>query len=57
MQAHGDHNLHYIHGPDLFGPEFAPRIPDGVHPDAEGYQLLGRRFVDGVMPKLLAARS
>jgi hypothetical protein len=48
----GDGRLIYVHGPDLFGPEYADRCPDGVHPDGEGQRILGRRYLETVMPRL-----
>jgi lysophospholipase L1-like esterase len=44
LRAHGDRNLHYVDGIDLFGPDLAHLLPDDLHPNAEGYRLLGERF-------------
>lgn len=46
LRAGGDRNLHYVDGLTLFGPEHAHLLPDGLHPNAEGYRLLGRAFLD-----------
>lgn len=48
LQARGDANLHYVDGMTLFGPELAGMLPDDLHPDAAGYQAMGRNFVDRV---------
>ncbi len=48
LQGHGDRNLHYVDGLELFGPEMAHLLPDDLHPDAEGYQAMGRNFVEKV---------
>ena len=48
MQARGDGNLHYVDGLELFGPDMAHMLPDDLHPDAEGYQAMGRNFVEKV---------
>ncbi len=48
LQGHGDRNLHYVDGLELFGPEMAHMLPDDLHPDAEGYQAMGRNFVEKV---------
>ena len=48
MPARGDRNLHYVDGLELFGPEMAHMLPDDLHPDAEGYQAMGRNFVEKV---------
>ena len=48
MNAHGDTNLHYVNGLELFGSDLAHLLPDDLHPDAEGYKIMGRNFVDKV---------
>ena len=40
----GDHNLHYLDGLELFGEADAPTLPDGLHPDGDGYVRIGERF-------------
>jgi lysophospholipase L1-like esterase len=40
----GDVNLHLISGLDLFGPEDAGDLYDGLHPTADGYRRIGQRF-------------
>lgn len=52
LQAHGDVNVHYVNGLDLFGAELAHLLPDDVHPNAEGYKALGRNFLDKVIPRV-----
>ncbi len=47
-----DSNLHYINGLDLFGPEQARYLPDGLHPSAQGYVVLAERYLQQVMPLL-----
>jgi hypothetical protein len=48
-QAAGDRNLHLLDGLQLFGPDDVALMPDLLHPDAEGYRLMGSRFHDLVM--------
>lgn len=48
MQGRGDRSLHYVDGTTLFGPDMLDMLPDDLHPDAEGYQALGRNFVEKV---------
>ena len=48
MRAQGDTNLHYISGLELFGQDLAHLLPDDLHPDAEGYKIMGQNFVDKV---------
>ena len=52
MRDWGDTNLHYIDGLDIFGPDLAHLLPDELHPDAEGYKIMGQNFVDRVAGKL-----
>ncbi|MFS0733527.1 GDSL-type esterase/lipase family protein [Microbacterium sp. 1P10UB] len=60
-----DPHLHYLNGLHLFGSDDASRLPpkDGLHPDGEAHQLIGRRFADtllrvgGGVPPFAAAYS
>jgi hypothetical protein len=45
MKAYGDESIFYIHGLDIFSSECADYLSDGVHPSAEGYTLLGERYL------------
>jgi hypothetical protein len=40
----GDHNLHLLPGPDLFGPHDVTDLHDGLHPNSDGYRRIGERF-------------
>lgn len=40
----GDSNLHYLDGRELFGDADVDDLPDGLHPNAEGYLRMGERF-------------
>ena len=51
MQGRGDTNLHYVDGLDLFGPDLAHLLPDDLHPNAEGYKVMGQNFVDRVVQR------
>nr|WP_285857455.1 SGNH/GDSL hydrolase family protein [Paenibacillus lautus] len=44
LRARGDRQLYYQDGLKWFGPEDEAFLTDGLHPGAEGYGLLGRRF-------------
>ncbi|OMF33171.1 SGNH/GDSL hydrolase family protein [Paenibacillus sp. FSL H8-0259] len=44
LQERGDRHLHYLDGLEWFGPEDGELLTDGLHPGAEGYELLGSRF-------------
>lgn len=53
LQTNGDRNLHYINGLDLFGEEYGSYLPDGLHPNAEGYRIMAQRFeelVNTILP-------
>jgi hypothetical protein len=56
LQAAGDENLVVFEGTDLLGPDEAYLLPDGLHPGPEGYELMGRRVAELVLPRLLAMR-
>jgi hypothetical protein len=43
-QQAGDDNLHLLDGRELFGTDDLALLPDGLHPDAQGYLLMGERF-------------
>ena len=44
LRAAGDHNVHYVNGLDVFGAAYTHLLPDELHPDAEGYRLMGQNF-------------
>lgn len=48
LRAHGDENIHYVDGLEIFGPQDAHLLPDNLHPNAEGYALMGQRFLEKV---------
>ena len=53
----GDTDLHYIDGLQVIGSEHAERLPDDLHPDAEGYQLMAQRYLDQVRTTIFAPRG
>tara|TARA_Y100000031_G_C7872520_1_gene227018 strand:- start:10 stop:438 length:429 start_codon:yes stop_codon:yes gene_type:complete len=52
LKAQGDSNIHYVDGLKIFGPEYVDMLPDELHPDAKGYEVLARSFVDEVAKPL-----
>ena len=40
----GDHNLSYLDGLELLGPSDAASLHDGLHPDSDAHDVMGRRF-------------
>jgi hypothetical protein len=43
-QSAGDKHLFYLNGLELFGEADVHHLPDGLHPDGEGYRTIGERF-------------
>jgi lysophospholipase L1-like esterase len=50
----GDQNVHYFDGLSVFGEQETEYLPDDLHPNADGYELLGRHVADRVLAKLSA---
>ncbi len=48
LQAAGDTYLHYVDGLEIFCADYAHLLPDELHPDAEGYRLMGQHFTEKV---------
>lgn len=44
LQRHGDQNIYYIDGLDMFGEEYETYMPDGLHPNGEGDKIMAVRF-------------
>lgn len=44
LREHGDEQLFYVEGLDIFGESDQERLSDKLHPDAEGYKLIARRI-------------
>ncbi len=40
----GDSNLYYYDGKDIFGEDLVSYLPDELHPDGDGYEVLGHRI-------------
>ncbi|MDQ7905701.1 SGNH/GDSL hydrolase family protein [Phytohabitans sp. ZYX-F-186] len=53
LRRRGDALLHLVDGPSVLGPDHAHLLPDGLHPDADGYRLMAERLA----PRLAAIRS
>lgn len=45
MRSLGDSSLFYLDGLDVFGSEYADRLPDKLHPDAEGYKIMAQQVI------------
>lgn len=44
FRRRGDGRIYYGHGLDWFGESDKEHLPDGLHPDGEGYRTMGERF-------------
>ena len=51
LRAHGDKQIHYIDGLSVFGTDYVHLLPDDLHPDAEGYRVMGKNFAAQVAEK------
>jgi lysophospholipase L1-like esterase len=51
LGARGDENVHYVSGLDVLGEGDLAYLPDGLHPSADGYEFMGRRYVERVARK------
>lgn len=53
LTDHGDGNLHYFNGLDLFGEDLVEDyLPDLCHPNGDGYELLAENFSNVVFSKI-----
>lgn len=57
LRAYGDRNIHYVNGLDVLGPAHGHLLPDKLHPNAEGYRLMGRNFLDKVIAQIFPKRA
>ena len=50
----GDENVSYFDGLDLFGEDLvADYLPDELHPNGDGYEIMGRNFAEKVFDKMV----
>lgn len=52
LQSQGDAHLHYIDGISLFGSDHAKHMPDKIHPNQQGCQILAKNYSQLAMPWL-----
>jgi lysophospholipase L1-like esterase len=48
LRAHGDGNVHYVDGLEVVGADLGDLLPDALHPNAEGYKVMGANFLERV---------
>jgi hypothetical protein len=55
LRSCGDGRIIYFDGRDLFGRELAAtNLPDQLHPDGDGYEIMGRNAAALLLPRLLS---
>jgi hypothetical protein len=52
LRGRGDRNVHYVDGLRVFGSDLGHLLPDDLHPNAEGYEVMGRNFLREVAEPL-----
>jgi hypothetical protein len=53
VESGNDTNLYYVNGLEIFGADLVEEyLPDHLHPNAEGYEIMGRRVAEQVLPRL-----
>ena len=52
LQENGDENIVYISGLELFDDSLTHLLPDNLHPDADGYKLMGENFLQRAAPRV-----
>jgi lysophospholipase L1-like esterase len=57
LKAYGDENIFLFEGTELLGEAEAALLPDHLHPNGEGYELMGKRAAEKILPWLLCARA
>ena len=45
LHKHGDRNIHYVNGLDIFNENYAHLLPDGLHPNTEGYGIMASNIL------------
>ena len=51
LRNHGDRQLHYVDGLQIFGADSVEMLPDQLHPNSEGYKVLGEKFTQKIADK------
>lgn len=57
LRQYGDRNLHYINGLDVLSEAYVDYLPDRLHPNAEGYQIMARHMIEQFDKLPIPARS
>ena len=55
-RARGDKKIYYFDGLEMFGEELVDDyLPDNLHPNGDGYEIMGKNATTNVLPQLLTA--
>jgi lysophospholipase L1-like esterase len=46
FRNNGDQQIFYVNGLDILSEEYANLLPDDLHPNAEGYKMMGQNFAE-----------
>lgn len=46
LQRAGDPYLYYVNGLEIFSAEYTHLLPDALHPNAEGYKIMGQNYTE-----------
>lgn len=57
LTALGDRHILYANGLTLFDAPDIANLPDNLHPNGDGYELMGKRFYETVLPRMLSLRA
>jgi hypothetical protein len=52
LKACGDDQVQYFEGLSMCGHNDVDCLPDDLHPDGDGYEMMGRRFAEQIAPEL-----
>lgn len=52
FQEYGDKHIYYFDGLEQFGENDVEYLPDNLHPNGAGYELMGERISKNILPKL-----
>ncbi|HEX7004754.1 MAG TPA: SGNH/GDSL hydrolase family protein [Trueperaceae bacterium] len=52
LRGLGDEHVYYVDGLELLGEEEDHLLPDHLHPNQQGYELMAERFLEKVLPRL-----
>ncbi len=53
VKSYGDPNIEIFDGLSVFGADLVKYLPDDLHPDGDGYEILGNNIADSVLAPML----